>query len=117
MAHLLYNGRNHYAALRNPPTGWTLQTNTDHAIGGPQPKVATGQRKAPKAATLQQHEERQGTHQGHVGGPEKERKEASYGTYAGRPGTGEGSQSLRGIDGGERLRRPTIDLAQHSAHV
>ena len=88
MAHLLYYGRNHYAALRNPPNDRTSQTKTDHVIGGPQPEVATVQREAPKAATPQQHEERQSTHQGHVGGPEKERKEASYRTHTGRPETG-----------------------------
>ena len=87
VAHLQYNGCNHDGALRNPPTDWALQTETDHVVGGPQPEVATGQREAPKAATLQQHEERQSTCQRHVGGPEKERKEASYRTYTGRPET------------------------------
>ena len=84
---LLFSGLHHDAALRNLPTDSTSHTKRDRVIGGPQSEVATGQREAPKAATLQQHEERQGTHQGHVGGPEKERKEASYGTYAGRPET------------------------------
>ena len=87
MAHLLYNGRNHYAALRNPPTDWTLQTKTDDVIGGPQPYVATGNREAPEAANLQRREERQSTRQGHAGGPKKEREDASYRTRAGRPET------------------------------
>ena len=87
MAHLLYDGRNHYAALRNPPTDWTLQTKTDNVIGGPPPEAATGQQGPQKAATLQQHDGEERTQQRNDCGPETERKEAPHSTHAGWPET------------------------------
>ena len=46
MARLRYNGRNHNAVLRNPPTAWALRTKAGRLIGGPPPKAATGQKGA-----------------------------------------------------------------------
>ena len=56
MARLPNDGRNHYAALRNPPADWTLRTKTDRVIGGPLREAATVQQKPQVAATLRQHE-------------------------------------------------------------
>ena len=85
---LQHDGRgNHYAALRNPPTDWTLQTKTDHVICGPPPQAASGQHGPQKAATLLQHDVGKGRQLGRDSGPETERKEAPHSTHAGRPGT------------------------------
>ena len=51
VAHLPYNGRNHYAALRNPSTDWTLQAKAGRLIGGPPPGAPTGKKGTQKVAT------------------------------------------------------------------
>ena len=83
MAHI----SRHFAALRNQPTDWTLQTNTDIVIGGPPPEAAAGQQWPQKAATNQRSDVGENTGQGRDGGPVAEREEASNSTHAGQPGT------------------------------
>ena len=69
MAHLLCDARNHYAALRNPPTDWALRTMTDRVIGGP-PEAVTGKQEEQKVAAPQQRDVGESTELGHDGGPE-----------------------------------------------
>ena len=43
-AHLLDDGRNRDAALRSPPTDWTLEAKTDRVMGGSR-KPLSGRRR------------------------------------------------------------------------
>ena len=82
VVHLLYDGRNHYAALRNPPTDWALQTKTDLVILGP-PEAANGQRETREAAAPQLHDVGKSTDQGCGSGSEIGREQATRSTFTG----------------------------------
>ena len=86
VAHLLYDkGRNHYMALRRPPTDWTLQTKTDRAIGSSAPRGAVaGQQEARGAACPKQPDVETSAEQGRGDGSETEHQEAPKRTWAGR---------------------------------
>ena len=86
VAHIFYDkGRNHYVALRKPPTDWTLRTKTDRVAGGPAPGAAAGQLKAQRAACPLQPDVERSAKQGRDGGSETERKEAPKSTGTGKP--------------------------------
>ena len=109
MAHSLYSGRNHYAALRNPPTDWTLQTKAELLIREQPPEAPTGEQVTRNVVTPQQHDVGNSAGQGRDGGPEAEREKALRGSSA---STKKVAWKTTGP-----LRRPAMVLARLSPDV